>query len=105
MPRPISARYLQLRQQLVSRIEEGYLRPGDRFYSNRALAKQFGVSYQTAHRLAADLERMGLLTRTVGSGSYVSGAARTPVKADLIFNERAMRGGCVGAHRLGRLTA
>ena len=57
MARPRSEKVQQLKRHLLSRIEEGYLRPGDRFLSNRALSTQFGISYQTAHRLIAELEQ------------------------------------------------
>lgn len=109
MARPVSERVAALKRDLMGRIERGYLRPGDRFYSNRQLARQFGVSYQTADRLIRELRDAGALYRERGSGTYVSGRSQLPEAAELIFEERAWTPGSFGAYLLeqveGRLGA
>lgn len=105
MPRPRSARFLQARRDLLARLEEGYLRPGDRFPSNRALAARFGLSYQTAHRLAAGLLAEGRLRRVPGSGTFVAGDSRVPQIIECFFDERSLVPGSFGHFLRARLTA
>ena len=96
MGRPRSEKLKRIKRHVLSRIEEGYLRPGDRFFSNRALSKQFGISYQTAHRLIAELKEEGHLHRELGSGTYVAGDSQVPEVVDLILNPRARETGSFG---------
>ena len=101
MARPRSEKVQQLKRHLLSRIEEGYSRPGDRFLSNRALSTQFGISYQTAHRLIAELEQEGHLLRNLGSGTYVAGDSKVPQIVDFILNSRAKEAGTFGHYLKG----
>lgn len=105
MPRPTSERVASLKRDLLHRVEHGYLRPGDRFYSNRQLAQQFGVSYQTADRIIRELCQAGTLHREKGSGTYVSGRSQIPERADLIFSPRAQTADSFGSHLLSAIEA
>ncbi|MHB1155381.1 MAG: substrate-binding domain-containing protein [Phycisphaerales bacterium] len=102
MPRPRSRHVAVVKQKLAARLSDGLHRPGHRFMSNRAIAEQFGVSYQTAHRLACELAAEGLLERRPFAGTFVAGRRRGFRGVHLIFNARAGRRGSFG-HRLATM--
>src|SRR5205823_3700733 len=79
-------------------------RPGDRFLSNRAVAEQFDLSYQTADRLIRELVNEGLLQRRAASGTYVPGQRVEIQGVQLIFHRRAKRKASFGARLLRELT-
>ncbi len=89
---------------LVARLNDGLHRPGDRFLSNRAVADQYGVSYQTADRLVRELVAAGLLERRPASGSYVPGRRMVLSGVQLIVHRRARRPQSFGARLLAELT-
>lgn len=68
------AAYQRIAGRLRQAIAEGQLAPGMRVASERALALQQGVSLMTARRALVELERMGLVTRRVGAGTFVAPA-------------------------------
>jgi len=103
MPRPRSARVVELKAKLIAHIRDGFHRPGDPFLSNRALARRHGVSYQTAHRLLGELHREGWLARRESSGTAIAGRTEPPVAVQLIFDPRARRPGSFGASMSQRL--
>jgi len=105
MPRPRSPAVTLVKEKLIARLKDGLHRPGQRFFSNRALAEHFGLSYQTAHRLNVELQREGWLERRTASGTYVAGVARAVRGAELIFHPRARREGSFGARLLAGLKA
>lgn len=94
----------QVKQRLVDRLRHGFYRPGDRFLSNRAVAELFGISYQTAHRLIAELCREGHLERRPQSGTYVPGGTPRLVGVHVLFNERASQSWSFGSKLLALLT-
>jgi hypothetical protein len=102
MPRPRSDKVTTLKELLARRIAAA--QPGDRFLSARAVAQRFDVSYQTAHRILAELAHEEALVRRRASGTYVPG--ETPIKrvAELVFHARARRAGSFGARLLAELT-
>ncbi|MEJ0068439.1 MAG: FCD domain-containing protein [Pseudomonadota bacterium] len=64
--------------QLVrSWIESAKLKEGDRLPTERALADQFKLNRNLVRRAFLQLDRMGLINRHVGRGTFV-GAARPP---------------------------
>jgi hypothetical protein len=93
----------EVKAKLVQRLTQGFYRPGDRFMSNRAVAMQFGISYQTAHRLLEEMVREGHLVRRPQSGTFVPGRRRLE-GVELIFHERAKRPGSFGSKLLQRVT-
>ncbi len=105
MPRPRSEKVAGLKEKLLTRIREGFLRPGDRFLSNRALAERFGVSYQTADRLSRELCSEGWIERRRGSGTYIAGEQARLAGVQFLFHARARRAGSFGARLLGELQA
>jgi GntR family histidine utilization transcriptional repressor len=64
--------YAQIKRSLLSRIEAGELRPGDRVPSENQLVAEFGVSRMTARRALLELADEGLLARTQGLGTFVA---------------------------------
>lgn len=99
MARPRSSHVAEVKARLIARLRTNYHRPGERFLSARAVAEKFAVSYQTAHRLLAELSNEGYLSRRNASGTYVPGDCAVPTKVALLFHPRAKRPGSFG-HRL-----
>ncbi len=100
MPRPRSHLTHEAKRRLLQRLGDGSLRPGDRFYSNRAVARMCGISYQTAHRLLDELVNEGHLQRSPSSGTYVAGMLAMMEGVELCFHPRARRTGSFGARLL-----
>ncbi len=100
MPRPRSQQTHEAKRRLLLRLTDGSLRPGDRFHSNRAVARMCGISYQTAHRLLDELVEEGYLQRSPSSGTYVAGAVAALEGVELWFHPRARRADSFGAHLL-----
>ena len=105
MSRPRTGYVADVKRQLVARIQDGHHLPGRRFLSNRALARLFGISYQTADILIRELVEEGLLTRRAASGTYLPGPQLDQSSALLFFHPRAKRKNSFGANLLDRLTA
>jgi len=63
----------QARQQVVSGLHAGLLRPGARLPSIRSVARVSGLNAKTVLRVYAQLEEEGLLALRPGSGSFVTG--------------------------------
>lgn len=57
---------------LAAQIESGQLRPGARLPSELALAETYGCARMTIHRAIRDLREKGLVTVTIGKGTYVT---------------------------------
>ena len=79
----------QVLSALENRIRNRLHRPGDRFATARQIANQYDVSYQTAHRLLADLAERGLIVRRPRSGSYIAGPTYKPTRIRLMLHPRA----------------
>jgi DNA-binding transcriptional regulator YhcF (GntR family) len=104
MARPRSEQTLLVKEKMIARLKGGFHPAGQRFFSNRGLAAQFGISYQTADRLIRELVDEGWLERRPSAGTYVSGKAVAWQGAALVFHERAKRAGSFGARLLEDLT-
>ena len=65
--------YLQLHEELQRAIEDGSLRAGQALPSERELAQELGVSRVTIRRAFEELERLGLVEKRHGSGTYIRG--------------------------------
>lgn len=89
MPLRRTNKVAEVRRRLLDRLEKGLYRPGDRFLSNRDVAEQFGISYQTAHRVIGELCEEGKLERRPQSGTYVPGGTVRLAGVQILFNERA----------------
>lgn len=104
MPARRTSKIAEVKQRLIDRLRHGFYRPGDRFLSNRATAELFGISYQTAHRLIAELCRDGHLQRRPQSGTYVPGGERQAAGVHVLFHKRAANEWSFGAKMLALLT-
>ena len=89
MPQKRTRKTEAVKSRLLDRLRNGLYRPGDRFLSNRDVAEQFGISYQTAHRLIVELCAEGALERRPQSGTYVPGASKRFVGVQILFHRRA----------------
>ena len=58
--------YLQVRTQIEARIREGRLKAGDTLPSPAALARKLSIDKGEVQRAYFELERNGLLSKTVG---------------------------------------
>ncbi len=85
----------RLYRRLIDSLKDVY-RPGDKFPSERELARRFGVSRPTASRAIARLMDEGLLESRRGAGRYV---LRPPLDYNLApllsFSERCRAEGAV----------
>lgn len=64
--------YRQLARVCRDRLMGGGVRPGDRFPSERDLARDFGVSRATANKVLSNLVAEGLLEQRPGIGMFVA---------------------------------
>lgn len=62
----------RLRDTLLDHLKSGAWRAGHRLPTERALCEQFGLGRSAVRRVLAQLKEAGLITQTVGSGTYVS---------------------------------
>lgn len=93
-----------VKNKLLTIIRAGNPCPGDPFLSNRAIARRFHVSYQTADNLVRELVQEGRLERRPGSGTYLPGGQPKTNGVLLIFNTRAKRKTGFGSRILDELT-
>ncbi len=70
--------YRSLAQSLIEAIETGRMAPGTRLPTHRALAYELGLSVQTVSRAYDELARLGVITGTVGRGSFVANGPVDP---------------------------
>jgi len=70
--RRLQAKYRELSELLIRRIEQGEWKPGDQLPSEMSLAEEYGVSYMTLRSAVRELVQQGRLRRIKGSGTYVS---------------------------------
>lgn len=61
-----------LRETLLENLRSRTWRAGERLPTERALSEQFKLGRSTVRRVLLDLKSRGLITQTVGSGTYVS---------------------------------
>lgn len=65
--------YLQLREVIRTKIEEGEFLPGEAIASENSLAQQYGLNRMTVRNAISALVNEGLLIRVHGKGIYVIG--------------------------------
>jgi DNA-binding transcriptional regulator YhcF (GntR family) len=105
MGRRLAGEIDRIRETLHAMVSDELRRAGQRFVSARYISQKFKVSYQTAHRLLAELEGNGFIIRRAGSGSFIAGQKKTLRSALLIFARRAKRPGSFGDLLLRQLIA
>lgn len=63
--------YVQAADYVAGQIEAGELIPGQKLPSERDLAEDWGIAYQTVRRTMAELRERGLVISVVGKGTFV----------------------------------
>jgi GntR family transcriptional regulator, histidine utilization repressor len=69
---PAAARYLQVKQFILTQIGAGTLAPGARVPSENELTRSLSVSRMTANRALRELADEGVLLRVAGVGTFVA---------------------------------
>ncbi len=67
-------KYREIFEKIQGDISSGRYRAGNRLPSEAELVRRFGVSRMTVFRAMRELQTLGIVTRRVGSGTYVSAA-------------------------------
>jgi len=70
-----------LRETIVDNLKSGTWRAGHRIPTERALCEQFGMGRSAVRRVLAQLKDAGLISQTVGSGTYVTEQAASLLPA------------------------
>lgn len=65
-------KYMRLKQELMSWIESGQLKPDDKAPSENEIAGRFDMSRQTVRQALGELEKEGLLYRVQGKGTFIA---------------------------------
>jgi|GEM_PF-2341951 len=87
---------------LSEAIDEGKLSAGEKLPSIRQLAGRYNVTYTTARSALEHLERMGMVERLHGSGTYVRpSTARSKGSAESKVTQNIHLFGCFRPHQVG----
>ncbi|MBU2285198.1 MAG: FCD domain-containing protein [Gammaproteobacteria bacterium] len=70
-------------------MASGQLRSGFKLPAERELSEQFGASRGAVRRVLSTFRERGLITQTVGSGTFVSGVPEAVVVPDLLLSRSA----------------
>ncbi|MFB1050710.1 GntR family transcriptional regulator [Paraliobacillus sp. JSM ZJ581] len=70
---------MQIKQSLLYKINNGNFLPGDKFYSESELKKEYNVSSITVIKALQELTQEGYLVRYQGKGTYVSKGKKAKV--------------------------
>lgn len=77
-----------LEDYIISQIQSGELRVGDKIPSEEELAAKFNFSRQTVHAALANMAMTGIITRTPGRGSFISRkSVNRNIKKKMSFSE------------------
>ena len=84
----MTAIYIRIHDESKHQIEPGVFEDGHRLPSERVMAEQFGVSRMTLRQAVTSLVEEGILTRYVGSGTFVaSDRVREKMRGTTSFTE------------------
>ena len=84
----MTASYIRIHDEIKHQIETGVFEVGQRLPSERVMAEQFGVSRMTLRQAVTSLVEEGILTRYVGSGTFVaSDRVREKMRGTTSFTE------------------
>jgi GntR family transcriptional regulator of arabinose operon len=65
-------KYREIIERIQKDISSGTYKPGQRLPSETELVRRYGVSRMTVFRAMRDLQSLGIVTRRVGSGTFVA---------------------------------
>lgn len=104
--RPLAAgagsRYQQIASQIVTAVEDGVLRPGDRLPPQRELAQALGVDLTTVTRAYAEVRLKGLLEAQGAGGTYIAYSGSDTGTIDLGMNIPPLLGSAEFSHMLAQ---
>lgn len=83
-PHVRSPLYIQIVEQVEAAVNSGQLPPGSLMWSARAIAKHYGISYQTAERALALLARRGVVERNRRGTVVAMTPRKQPVQQHLV---------------------
>lgn len=92
--------YFQLREALLSDVEERGLQPGDRLPTEVELEQRYGVSRTTIRQALGQLEAEGLVRRVQGKGTFLGTPKIQHVPVLASFSELLRSQGYDPSHRL-----
>ncbi len=93
--------HVQLEKILKEILEDGKYKPGDRFFSENEIAREYNVSRMTVRRVMDDLQREGLITRVLGKGTFVAQRRFMEKLTELVgFTQDMIRKGLVPSTRV-----
>lgn len=70
--------YRRIAEVIAAAVTTGRLVPGDRLPTHRELARELGVAVPTVSRGYREAEQQGLISSTVGRGTFISGGSGIP---------------------------
>ena len=70
----VDSSYL-FRARLLDQLHSGHWQTGERLPTERELSEQYQISRSTVRKVLADMKAQGLITQTVGSGTYATDKA------------------------------
>ena len=87
-------KYFQIAQNIVNMIKSEHLLPGAQIPSENDIIKNYGVSNTTARKALQEIERVGLVQRIKGRGTYVCrDTVDRPIDRILAFTKNMLRTG------------
>ena len=94
MTRAAEPAYLTIKNDLLDRIRQGELRPGDKIDHEETIAEQYGCARATVHRAIRELAEEGYVERKRRAGTRVAsaGARSTRVTIPLVRQQVEARG-------------
>lgn len=97
------SRYQQIATQIVTAVEDGVLRPGDRLPTQRELAQALGVDLTTVTRAYSEVRQKGILEAQGAGGTYVAySGSQTGGTIDLGMNIPPLLGSAAFSHMLAQ---
>jgi DNA-binding FadR family transcriptional regulator len=76
----VDSSYL-FRASLLDQLHSGHWQTGERMPTERELGEQYQISRSTVRKVLAEMKAQGLITQTVGSGTYVTDKALSTAPA------------------------
>jgi DNA-binding FadR family transcriptional regulator len=69
-----------LRQSLTENLKNGKWTPGAKLPTERQLSEEYGIGRAVVRRVLGQLRNQGMITQTVGSGTFVTQSAARPAE-------------------------
>lgn len=73
-------KYIKLKKEITSLINQGEIKPGDKLPTEHELSEEFGVSRHTVRKAMNILLNEGLLSRKPGVGTFLNQKSKKPTK-------------------------